>query len=224
MVNTQLQMREENLSHLPPGTRVIRDADCARFLSDPLRRLYLAPFLRGELTLTEFSAALAMPLNGASYWLKKLLAFGLIMESGQTKRRGRPIRRYSAVAPAFFVPFSATPAATLEVQLLAEGHPWFMRLVGALARERRDHPIGHGTLITRDPVAEHAVRCLSVPSWEDGITINAWLARPLQTEQAQALVQELEAVLDRYAALPEQTDHAGPSRPYLLHLGLAPED
>lgn len=206
---------------MPAGTYIVSDPQAAAFLSDPERSFYLGPFLDREVALTEVAQELQLPLGRMHYWVTRLLALGLIRVSRVQQRPGRPVRYYRSIAPAFFLPFAATPAETLEAQLVREGITYQRRMSGAQARASGDLPRDHGTLITRTGVDGHGIRAQPFPERNtDTPVFSTWLERPYRDADAQALLAELQALAERYSTLPEPEE--GEGRVFYLRLALAP--
>ena len=190
-------------------------------LSDPQRSSYIGPFLDREVALTEVARALHMPLGRTHYWATRLLALGLIRVSRVRQRAGRPVRYYRSVAPAFFVPFAATPAETLEADLIREGTTLERRLGSAHARALGGLPHDHGTLIARTGADGNGIRTHRLPERSTNTPVySTWLERPYRDADARALLAELQALAQRYSTLPEP--EGGEGRAFCLRLALAP--
>jgi hypothetical protein len=222
-----LQMKPSKLSSktraskLPPETFVVNDPKSAAFLSDPEHNGYFCPFLEREVTLSEVALELQVPLNKLHYWVTKMLELGLIRVTRVQKRAGRAVRHYSAVAPAFFVPFAVIRAETFEAQLTLEDVSRQRRLSSAHARARGELPLEYGTLIARMGGANSGIRIEPFPKRRsDDLTLNVWLERPFCAEDARALLAELRALEERYSGLPEP--RVGTGKPFCLRLALAP--
>lgn len=206
---------------LPLGTHVVSDPKAAAFLSDPEYNSYFCPFLEREVTLSEVASELNVPLNKLHYWVTKMLDLGLVRVIRSRKRAGRAVRYYSAVAPAFFVPFAAIPAESFEAQLTLEDVSRQRRLSSAHARARGELPLRYGTLIARMNGAYSGIRIEPFPKRRfDDLTLNVWLERPFCAEDARALLVELRALEERYSGLPEPK--RGQGQQYCLRLALAP--
>ncbi len=206
---------------LPPGTHVVSNAKAAAFLSDPEHNGYFSPFLEREVTLSEVALELQVPLNKLHYWVTKMLELGIVHVTRIQKRAGRAVRYYSAVAPAFFVPFSAIPAETFEAQLTLEDVSRQRRLSSAHARARGELPPHCGTLMARMDGANSGIRIESFPKRRSNdLTFNVWLERTFRSEDARALLAELRALEEHYSSLPEPKP--GQGQQFCLRLALAP--
>jgi hypothetical protein len=208
-------------ANLPLGTYVVNDPRAATFLSDPEHNGYFSPFLERELTLSELALELQVPLNKLHYWVTKMLELGLVRITRVQKRAGRAVRYYSAVAPAFFVPFAAIPAETFEAQLTLEDVSHQRRLSRAHARARGELPLEFGTLMARMDGANSGIRIEPFPKkCAEDLIYGVWLERPFRSEDARELLAELRALEERYSSLPEPK--RGQGKPFCLRLALAP--
>lgn len=116
-------MKGPQESRLPPGTLSITSEAQAAVVTNRLELRRLAPFMRGECTVSQAAAELGLTVTAMFKLTQRYLKLGLLRETRREKRAGRAIRYYSA-ARAFFVPFSlrslehigkANRAAQLEV-------------------------------------------------------------------------------------------------------------
>lgn len=96
---------------------VINDQSAADFLLQSKHRHYLYPFLEQERSLSEVSELLEVNLSSLYHHVKKMLAYGLIEESGLGLRNKKKVKLYKAVKDAFIVPLTATSSSTLESHL-----------------------------------------------------------------------------------------------------------
>jgi hypothetical protein len=208
-------------ANLPSGTHIVNDLRAAAFLSDPEHNGYLLPFLEREVTLSEAASELQVPMNKLHYWVTKMLELGIIRVTRTQKRAGRAIQYYSAIAPAFFVPFAAIPAETFEAQLMLEDVSRQRRLSSAHARARGELPLKYGTLIVRMEQTQSGIRIEPFPKWRSSdLTFSVWLERTFYLEDAQALLAELKILEERYSSLPEPEISKG--KPFFLRLALSP--
>lgn len=206
-----------------PRTEVVRDPERARLLLDARTRRQLAPFLGAAASVGEAARARAEKPNTVLRRVRRLLDAGLLEVAETVPRRGRPIRRYRAVAEVFFVPFEASAADDLE-SALAEREAWVERLLRrAVVRARREALGVWGTRIYADERGRVQVQMAVRPdadastldpggpavlsAWRDGLE--------LDYPDAKALQRELYELLLRYQR------KRGAQR-YVVHLGLAP--
>lgn len=204
-------------------TEVVRDEARARLLLDPRTRRHLAPFLGAPATVGEAARAQGEKPNTVLRRVRRFLDAGLLEVAATVPRRGRPLRRYRAVADVFFVPFEASAADDLETAL-AEREAWVAGLLRRGVVRARSEALGAwGTRIYRDERGRVQVQMAVRPdanastldpggpavlsAWRDGLE--------LDYEDAKTLQRELFDLVLRYQR------KRGAQR-YVLHAGLAP--
>ncbi|MFC4455359.1 helix-turn-helix domain-containing protein [Deinococcus sonorensis] len=106
---------------MPSDAFLVRDPAAAKFLSDPARRRYLEPFLGMERSVPEVARGLHEHPNSVLYRVRQLQAVGLLHFVREVPRRGRPEKRYRAVADRFYLPFDATTHADVTHALTVDG-------------------------------------------------------------------------------------------------------
>lgn len=171
----------------------------AAFLADSRRRRILLAFVGQERSLTDVSAALAMPLNLLHYHVRKLVAFGVVEVVRERPRAGRAVRYYRANNEAFFIPtnlMANSVGAVLNRELRAG--------LDAAASEAA------GMLLDLDDSGGPRLRFIgdelpAVP-WE------VWRLIRLSRKAATEFSTEFRALVRRHE---EQSLDAGPT--YLLH-------
>jgi hypothetical protein len=207
----------------PSRTEVVRDEARARLLLDPRTRRQLEPFLGATASVGEAARRQRAKPNTVLKRVRRFLEAGLLELAGTEPRRGRPIRRYRAVAEVFFVPFEASAAPDLE-QALAEREGWLERLLRrSVVRARREALGVWGTRIYRDGRGRVQVQMAVRPDTDADVldpgepaVLSAWRdGLELDYEDAKALQRELVDLLQRYQR------RRGAQR-YVVHLGLAP--
>lgn len=208
-----------------PGARteVVRDPGRARLLLDPRTRRQLEPFLGVDASVGEAARLQGAKPNTVLKRVRRFRDAGLLEVVETRPRRGRPIRRYRAVAEVFFVPFEASAADDLE-QALAEREGWLERLLRrSVVRARREALGVWGTRIYRDGRGRLQVQMAVRPDTDADVldagqpaVLSAWRdGLELDYEDAKALQREMVDLLQRYQR------HQGGQR-YVVHLGLAP--
>lgn len=206
-----------------PRTEVVRDPQRARLLLDARTRRQLAPFLGAAASVGEAARARNEKPNTVLRRVRRLLDAGLLEVAETVPRRGRPIRRYRAVAEVFFVPFEASAADDLE-SALAEREAWVERLLRrAVVRARREALGVWGTRIYADERGRVQVQMAVRPDADASTldpggpaVLSAWRDDlELDYSDAKALQRELYELLLRY-----QRKRGG--QRYVVHLGLAP--
>ncbi len=214
----------------------VTDPTAVRLLTHGRVRRVLGAFLSREGTVAGTARELRLDLRIVHRDVRALCAVGLLEVVREEKRAGRPVKVYRAVAPAFFVPFSATGA----VELTELGGGFAARYEAlyrsAQAREfgRAHHEQGGGR--------EWGVRLYLAPEGHvevdtgyegadlveagvryqgpEGLFLHAETVVTLTDEEAREVQAELIRLLMRLR--PRTLDHegAGTGRPHLLRLGL----
>lgn len=205
------------------NTAIVSDAARARLLLDARSRAQLAPFLGRPRSVSEAARDVGAKPNTVLRRVQRFLDAGLIDVAEIVARRGRPMRRYQAIADVFFVPFEASDAEDLEAAL-ADREAWVTALLRrSVVRARREAIGTWGTRIYRDARGRVQVQMAvrpdvdAQPPGPDGpAVLSAWRdAIELDYPDAKALQRELFDLLERYQR------KRGAQR-YVVHLGLAP--
>lgn len=208
----------------PTEYRVTRveDASIARLLLEPKAQRVLQPFMRAERGAGQVAAELGVKINAVSYWIRRLLHAGLLLETRRAPRAGQAIRLYRASADAFFVPFQVMPTESLEAmyaQLETPSSQAFRRgLVGIMRQSQPGSgvcfsaPEGQLTMIFTD---ERGQRLLNARRPDAPAAVNLIDVLHLDFEDAKAFQHELIELYLRYA------NRSGGQR-YMTRLGFAP--
>lgn len=214
----------------------VAQPQAARVFSRPEEFRFLEPFLAQECSVGQAAPRVGVSPSRMFRWVKKLQGLGLIEESRQCKRAGRPIRFYQSVAEAFFVPFGLTPMTGLEEQLQILDDYYRQPLLKTWANELRaaEQELGlevglrcfrakNGKCIVIHALGPEeagqpfAVLSLLLPDrpalWNSLNTLE------LELHQAKALQHELYALLMRYFY---HSQSSPASQPYTLRLSVAP--
>lgn len=199
------------------------DARWATWLLDARTRRHLEPFFGAARSVGEAAAAQREKPNTVLRRVERYLAAGLLRVAGERSRRGRPIRLYRTVADAFFVPYEATTAESLE-EALATREAWVEGTFKRAVVKARWEALGPwGTRIYRDDAGALQVQMAVRPdvdastldahepavlsAWRDGVYLDFDDAKELQ----RALYELLERYLGRRGA-----------QRYVVHVGMAP--
>ncbi|MFC6704775.1 hypothetical protein [Flexivirga alba] len=75
---------------------------------------YLAPFLHEDHSVSDAAELLHLPLAKVHYWVRSLYDVGLLEIAAETRRKGRAIKRYQAIASEFVVPAEVLPSGHFE--------------------------------------------------------------------------------------------------------------
>ena len=183
-------------------TLTVNDPRAAAVLAHPLQLRFLSPFIGRERRAREVAQLLDVPLTTLAYRIDRLLELGLLEVTRVEKRTGSPIKHYRAVADAFFVPFAATDAETLEALLRQWEEPWLGMFHRGYARALEETKERWGVRVWRDEGGEMQV----APTSEAGRTRN------IETDGTPALLDAL--VVDLKLDAPE----AGELRRELLEV------
>lgn len=222
----------------PPSSRAwarVDDPDAATFLVEPANRRYLAPFLAAETSVAEAAASLDVVLDDVYYRVRRMTALGILSVARSQPRSGRPIKFYTAVGERLFVPFAATPAATLEELVQHTNTRLDDRLVRGLVRaswEVIEDPERWGLRMFKDHEGRLHVDYGPEEAPEDWdlhrhllhrnapALLSSWDEMGLAAADAKALQHELFELLERYRAAAARTDD--PTATYLIRIALAP--
>lgn len=210
---------------MPVASRptTISDQRRAQMLLNPHVRAQLAPFIARSATVQEAATATGASANTTLKRIRRFMDAGLVKIASEEPRAGRPIKRYTAVAEAFFVPFEASANADLESALAEREAASQALLRQSVVRARRDAIGAWGTRIYRDARGRLQVHMAVQPEADASMldaaqpaVLSAWRDTVMLThEDAKALQRELAELLDRFE------NRSGPQR-YALHFGLAP--
>lgn len=212
---------------MPLDWRRIEDAQAAQLCLSPDYTLVLQHLMRREWSVAPLAAACVRPLNATHRRVRRLLAAGLVEQTRQEPRRGRPVRHYRAVSEAFLVPYHLTPLGSLEdlIALHEDGfqtrfHHAVVEAGWALVQREEDIALRlyrHGDEVLFDitPRAGPFDLAELLQPGQPALTVE-WGQLFLTREDAKALQRELHDLRARYAS------RGGPER-YLYRLNLAPE-
>ncbi len=201
--------------------------EVARKLLEPATLRALSPFVGEARTASEVARELELPLNTLLYQVRGLLKLGLLEVEREACRAGRAVKHYRAVAEAFFLPYTVTPAETPEVLLAQEHASRQGRLIRGLVEAaygeldpQGEHVWGvrvgleAGRLTVRNAIGPEspwnfldADAPALVDLWAEDVT--------LDFAEAKALQKELCELLGRYRA---KRGRQG----YIVRLGMAP--
>lgn len=216
----------------------VTEPAAVRLLMRGRARQVLGAFLAGEGSVSAASRRVGADIRVVHRTVLALQNAGLLQIVREEKRAGRAIKIYAAVASAFFVPFSATDAATLDelsggyaghyAELFRQasarefdrlhreqsaGREWGVRLYLA--------PEGHWQTDTGYEGAELVDAAVRYQG-PQGLMLNADASFTLSEDEARAIQGELIAMLMRLRPLSLEQRRAGTGKPYLLRLGLVP--
>jgi len=199
-----------------PEQAEITDPTGIALLTDLRALRFLMPFLQEVHTLTSAARSLQRSTGAVAYWIPRLLAAGLIEHLGDEARAGRAMPRYRGVARQVVVPFEQVPFDR-RVALLDGGRLRVLRRFLDGIDEVLTDSHGYGLGFSNSPDGGMAITMVEDPAASAARSYtDSWATLYLGPDDALALAQELEALVERYAS------RGGPRR-HILHLGLAPD-
>jgi hypothetical protein len=215
----------------------VDDPVAARLLMDEVTREVFGCFLDRDRSVREAADLLDRDLDAVLYRVKRLHAAGLLEVVAVQRRAGRPVRRYRAPHPLWFVPFEALPYADLEETFAAMARAQVDRAARASARWLARRPwagylIGRGAdgqvwlRGTREaPTAGIAVEPDPAQLGHDDGPLDVALDLRLTREQTAELNAELWALASKYAELGAVASGSGGNRLlYVTSVPLEEED
>lgn len=212
--------------------RKVVNPKAAELLTDWRQRRFLEPFVSGPTSMSEAAEVLGVKLNAMHYRVGQLLELGLLTVVGSAKRKGRAVKLYGPTAEEFFVPFAATPHATVEemIRRLSALDEFLTHAVTTLTSQAENW----GVLVSQNILAKEPrllvklapLDAQGVPAPRPWRTLLAsstpavWSGEMLikfDTETAKALQRELADLTERF----EQRRRAD-GQPYYVVLGMTP--
>lgn len=204
--------------------RYILDPAAAKALSSPQVAALLQPFLQGPCSIKQASLHLQIPLPRLHYWVQKFVKLDILRINSEQPRTGKAIKFYIATARRFILPaavinrdhFLEHEATWSEqfyrsLEIIA---PALLRSCGLIIELDNS---SHLSLLSLnesgepwDPLAPHHPAVLN--TWSGSLM--------LEPQTAKALQHELMQIFRRFSEIPQTSR----KRPYLLHLGLTPQN
>ena len=187
----------------------------------------LEALMMQEWTVVGLAQAHRVPLNATHYRVRRLVSAGLVYETRQEARRGRPIRHYRATSEQYLVPYHATPLNTVEELVGLHEQSFAQRFLHAvvqaaapLVQDERELGLRffrEGDHITYDVTPRAGAFSLAEFMRPDRPALLLdWGILDLTPDDAKAMQLELSGLLARFAG------RAGPER-FLFRLGLCPD-
>ena len=183
----------------------MRAPAAAAVFADARRRRLLLRFVGEGCSLAEVAKADGVSIGYLHYHARRWVALGLLEIVEERRRAGRPVKIYRAAGESFFVA-DASLAKPANAGVLDE-------LYRGLEELRREDE-GAGTLFSAE---KGRPRMCRVDSTARPASAEIWRVIELDERGAAALAAELQRIAAR---MPERP--SGPTRPYLVHLALAP--
>jgi DNA-binding MarR family transcriptional regulator len=197
--------------------------EAAELLSDPLKALYLYPFIGKERTASDVAREYNLTLGKVLYQIKRLVKLGLLRVTRLEPRDGSSVKYYRSTADAFYVPFEATNQASLEDLL----NRWSLALqslfVRSFVRALSDVGPQWGVRISRDINGRLSIMpaARADSDWDyfaphSPVLLEGWYTDlRLDLADAKAMQQELIALYLKYYG------REGAQR-YIVRVALAP--
>ena len=206
--------------------QTITEPRAVRVLLDALYTSVLGAFMHGPTSVKLTADALGLPLKTVHDRVRTLERLGLLHVTHLESRRGRPIKHYAATAEGFFVPFHATPAASLEgfvAEVLQPAQAHFNALfaragIGLIQQPEqagfRFYARGGGVFSDLTPSAEQ-FDPVDLLKPDNPALLLSYVPLRLSREDAKQLQLEMMELVMRY------TQQSGPE-PYLAHVAITP--
>lgn len=182
--------------------------------------------MRQDATVGEVAQRVGLSVGSAHYRVRQLLSHDLIEVTREERRAGRTLKIYRARARQYFIPFGVTDSEDAESFWWSFTQPLYEQFVRAMMRNFRHHVPdmdAWGLLIGPDAVGGLELRCspapggaVRKPSTTTALSTLNWESLSLSHAQAQSMMSEIRAVVERYRAL------SGPHA-YLWQAGLTVE-
>lgn len=177
--------------------------------ADTLRRRLVLYVAGCDRSVAELAQLTGVEIKRVHYHVTQLLSLGLIRVSGGHARAGRAIKRYRAIAEAFFIPdyvVDIDPWRILQVELKE-------RLSEAMDQTRT------GTLYSVDDQGMPRMTPVRDRAQKASIALERWHVLRLQKDDARQLTSEINRVFDAYLLRQDST-----APPYFLHVAIAPSN
>lgn len=184
---------------------MVSDARAARVLVSESKRRLLLLFSKPR-SVSEVAALAEEPIGKVHYHVLEFVRLGLLALESETKRAGRPIKRYRTVADSFFVPAELIPVPETQ-DLLAE-------LREALEETKAKADL-RAVTIRADEKGNPLLEA-SAPTARNVAAFESWQILQLSEAEAMRLAQELRDLLRTY----EDASSSGGT--FIVHAALAP--
>jgi hypothetical protein len=181
---------------------VVNNPQAAATLLDPDLSMLLKPFMQGACTVGEAAGNLNVKPADLFYRVQRMVAVGLLEIVREEPRRGRPLKYYRGSARAFFIPFRATSAASVEDLVVKHDEGWSRRLVRSLAHAyTQEFSLAHWGLRIDYRDGLFIFSFLSHPQGVTAVTsaFSTWDSNfYLGEEDRRRMANEVHEVLERY--------------------------
>lgn len=200
-----------------PAADLLVDAPAAvAVLWSPSKRRHLRPFIGQAASLGEAARALGLKKPAMSYWVRRLVAAGLIRPWPAAPHARRGVPRYRCVADRLRVSLRAAPLASYEAVFDDTAERWHPITRHALGRAiARQAPWLELSIEAGRPGGLVTQMVPSGRAAPPDDFLYCWGRLWLDPAEREALRLELDALWERYVAL---SDAARKSCPTLVHL------
>lgn len=167
----------------------VKNPRAADALCRPFQRHLVLSLIGRDASVSELVSESGRSMRTLHYQIVRLLKLGLLKIASRTTRGGRPIKRYTAAADAFFVPESLMalrPGAVLERELRE-----------ALGRAHAD-----GMLFYRDAAGGMVMREVRTTPADPRIVADLWQVLHLDEHEARQLAADIRTLLDQARTKP----------------------
>jgi hypothetical protein len=167
----------------------LSDPGAADALCRPFQRHLVLSLIGRDASVSELVAESGLSMRTLHYQVVRLVKLGLLKIASRTRRGGRPIKRYTAAAEAFFVPESlmkVRPGAVLEREVR-----------DALGRIHAD-----GMLFYRDSAGGMSMRHVRTAPLDKRVVTDIWQILNLDEHEAKQLAAEIRKLVSHVKARP----------------------
>lgn len=204
-----------------PEETTIQHPDAVQVLWHPSKRVYLKPFLGRSAGLAQAAKDLGVSKPAMSYWVKRLLALGLIRVRGRERQGRTTVTLYRGVADLLRVRLSDLPISCYEAVFEEVAARWRPAASRALTHSlSRQAPQLDLSVFVSDSAGLGIALLPRGPQTLTDDYLYYWGRLWITPAERTQLHQELDALWDRYAAL---SDRRHKTQAVLLHVMAVPE-
>jgi hypothetical protein len=201
----------------------IEEPKIAAALVDPNKQKFFAPFFARETTIAEAARVARVSTLLMYRHVKRFEALGLLKVTRSEARRGRAVQYYQTVAKEFFIPAQVLPLETTLEVVERNAQKLFLHNLGkTLMNQEEAADLGTRILPseTNPGMAATYIALKPGENWNPSVVkdvalVETWVNLRVSREEAKALQQELEQIVERFQ------ERSGDGK-YLLRLGLTP--
>ncbi len=192
---------------IPPSgnSHSLETFEACAFVADREHRRWLAPFLRGECTVSSAARELGVSSVALYKRVRRAVELGILTETCQQPRAGKPLRFYRARGESLFIPFRLYPPDLLHAANRALYQDAFVHALERLYREAQFVESGMGARTAVAPSGDVYLQIVTVSgeTWDylarDAPALAVgWNPMWLEPEDAKALQREIVGVLGKY--------------------------